>query len=277
MKRLGGFDPKKYGGRSYVGPNYVDGNYVDGGYTGTQREVSRDATSGIYVPATAAEWSSFLAAKGLSSISVPTGLYLCQEESGDLAPAIGAVPLIASGTSLAYQQAITGWSRKGAGVSVDGASGTFSSTDASLPSINTTSMTTLAIVSMPSPPAAARTILQEGTTPARVDLVNTPHIRAYSATNSVIGTTDPTGAVRPVAIKHDRTNLVTTVYTDQEKLTPTFGTTTTGKRLSFGAGTNTAAVAYCLYLAYWSGASAEISDANMKALEQAMGFTIPWS
>jgi hypothetical protein len=252
------------------------GGFVPAPSFGAGVDWSVDAESGWNLPSSATEWDAFIAAKGLSMVA-PSGLFLCQETSGDLADSIGSLVLAASGTSLAYQQTISGWSRKGAGVSVDGASGTFVSTDASLPAINTTSMTTLAIVNFGTGPAAVRTIIQQGTTRASVDMTNVPALRAQSGANSALGSANPTGATHLVVIKHDRTNSVATVYTDQEKLSPAFGTTTTGKRLSFGAGTNTAAIAYCLYLATWFGADAEISDANMKALAQAIGASIPWS
>jgi hypothetical protein len=69
--------------------------------------VSRDATSLRYVPANGSEWAELLSGTGIPN---PAHLYLFQEASGNPADSIDGKALTASGT-LAYQQAVAGWSR----------------------------------------------------------------------------------------------------------------------------------------------------------------------
>jgi PKD repeat protein len=74
--------------------------------------VGRDGPSNWYVPQTAAQFTAL-------GLAAPDWLYLCQEASGDLAPTIGAISLVAAGTGHLYQQSVTGWTRKFVGL--DGA------------------------------------------------------------------------------------------------------------------------------------------------------------
>lgn len=70
--------------------------------------ISRDATSGWYMPASNSEWTELLIGTGIPN---PSHLYLFQESSGNPADSIGSKALTASGT-LSYQQTVTGWARK---------------------------------------------------------------------------------------------------------------------------------------------------------------------
>src|ERR1044072_8995183 len=72
--------------------------------------VSRDATSGKYVPASADEWTQTRAAAGILSGN-PSSLWLCQT-NGSVDDAIGAVTLSESGV-VSYQQSVTGWAGQG--------------------------------------------------------------------------------------------------------------------------------------------------------------------
>ena len=238
---------------------------------------SVDATSGIAAPSSATEWAAFLSAKSLSAAS-PSSLWLCQEDGSvghtDLADSIGAFPLIAQ-TAPLYGQAVPGWSRKGVGFDQT-SNQRFISTDAALPDISTTSATLLAFVAADTTPAAARGIVSFGTTTARFQVTTTPALQFVAGTTANEGANCPT-AVQPLVIKVDKTAGVTAGYTIQSNLANTVGAIT-GKAVRFGALTSGSSfVGKIVYAAMWSGASAEISDANMKALLVAMGWTIPWS
>src|SRR6185312_9979983 len=69
--------------------------------------VTRDATSGRWIPQSAAEFSSLYSG---TSIANPSSLHLCQEASGNLADSIGSRPFVGSGGT--YRSAVTGWARK---------------------------------------------------------------------------------------------------------------------------------------------------------------------
>ena len=65
--------------------------------------VDQDATSGIYVPSSAAQFTAL-------GLPTPAHLHLCQEASGSLADTLGSMTLAANAAP-AYQQTTSGWSR----------------------------------------------------------------------------------------------------------------------------------------------------------------------
>jgi hypothetical protein len=92
------------------------------------------------------------------------------------------------------------------------------------------------------------------------------------------GVSPVVNAVHPVVIRYDRTNSNTTLYTDLEKKVGTFSAAATAGLLTFlGGQTTTAGDVGYLYAAQWRDGSAEMSDATVKSLLQALGWTIPWS
>lgn len=242
--------------------------------TTTVNLVDKDATAGIYLPSSSTQWTNFIARKGLS-IAVPSALWLLQEPSGNPVDSIGGFTLTAAG-SLAYQQAEAGWSRTGVKFT-DGGTGTLSNSSASLPSIASASMTTLMIANATASTSATRVMLQHGSgTINRVRVTSTPRLAVLSNGNTATGTVSPLNAVRPYALRSNRTAASCVGTSDTEKLTPTFDATVTGKGVVFGLSSQTPTF-NVLYACNWHNANAEISDATLKALLQAMGFTITWS
>jgi uncharacterized repeat protein (TIGR01451 family) len=244
----------------------------------TVQLVSKDALAGIYTPASSAEWSRFIARKGLS-VSAPDAIWLLQEDGTaghtDAADASGnGFTLTAAGT-LAYQQTVSGWSRK-AITFTDGSIGQLKSTSASLPDISTTSQTMLAIASILSTPAAIRNVLTQGTTRAALSVTTTPRMRVSIGPNTADGTLDPTGAVKPFVLRTNVTAGAVTGFTDAGKVSPTY-TPGTGQLACIGRNNSNSPAMAALYAVEWHASKAEISDANLKALLQAMGFVITWS
>lgn len=253
---------------------------VIGGFSG----VTRDATSGWYVPANATEWATFLSDIGLGSKSAPDMDHGLQEASGNAADSIGSFTLTAVNTP-SYQQAVTGWSRKAIKFA-DNTAKALQTTSASLPDISTTSMLTLTFMVAPgSAPSGDRGVIAQGTSAATRSatiLRNTGKLAIESTTSHITSSTSSyvDGAVHVVAHKTDRTNSVVTLYTELEKVSPTFGATMTGKGLYLG--TESGALGTFgggfVYEVTWSGAHAEWSDADMKTLIQGLtGLTVPWS
>lgn len=70
-----------------------------------------DATSGIAMPSSAAQYAAFIAAGGLA-ISVPDTLWRYTESDGDLMDSIGSRTALRTGTA-SYQQAVAGWTKTG--------------------------------------------------------------------------------------------------------------------------------------------------------------------
>lgn len=255
------------------GPDYEPANRAAGGPTWTI-----DATSGIAVPADATEWASFITDSGLS-IAAPDALWLMQEASGNLADSIGSFTLAASGSGLSYQQTQSGWSRTGV-QTTDGTAGRWQNTAAALPNVATESCLLLVYANITAAAGAStRSLIEIGTTTdARVRVNTTPRMLSSSGGNlSAAGASSPVGQVRPYVLKVDRTGSVVTGYSDIEKLSPTFNASMTGERLVVGGNSGSCAAARYLYGAAWFLGDAEMSDATVKALLEALGWTIPWT
>ena len=71
--------------------------------------VTQDATSGKYIPQTAAEWTTLLAGSGIPN---PSLLWRCQETSGTLADSIGSFTGTIPSGAPTYANAVPGWSSK---------------------------------------------------------------------------------------------------------------------------------------------------------------------
>lgn len=243
-------------------------------------QVTRDATSNIYVPANAAEWTTFRSALALA-VGSPDALWLCQEASGNLADTIGALPETATAT-LNYQQAVAGWTRTMV-ASTDAGNGKAVLASGTGPSPATTSQVWLAIVSMPATPAANRVFFGINT-PSASNACRLLHLTATGNLRlNVVGVNTDGGSyssgVHVFLLRYDRANSVANCYTDAEKLVGTYsGSATDGDKGMGNAGAGTSSARGLLYSAMWQGANAEnFTDANSKALLQGMGFTIAWS
>lgn len=241
--------------------------------------VTRDATSLIYVPASAGEWSSTMAVAGIGSGN-PASTWLCQEASGNLADSIGANTLTVAGASWAYRQAVTGWTRLALTVP-DASANHNAQNNATVPDVQTTSVLLYGIVSMPAAaPAANRRIAHlDGTSAAIIQLNTTPRLQCVTggAGGSVVtGTANPVNAVRPLIACVNRTANTAKVYSDQEKITGTQGTYS-GVSIGWGSSSGTSPAMGLLYGAMWTGSAAELTDAQIKTLLQTLNWGIAWS
>jgi len=236
--------------------------------------VTRDATSGIYCPSTAGEWATTLAAAGIAAGN-PTSVWLMQDSATTLLDAVGAFPL-PLGNTVTFQNAVTGWARKGVGTADGGANCGFTSTDAGLPDPATVSHLLLGYVSITGAPGGTRGAMLIGATNQHEGRgLATSRIRYQAVGNAADGTVDPTGQVRPFVMRINITASTNMFATDQEKQAPTF-TAPTGRRIAFG-GFNAAAIpGRYLYGALFTSTAAERSDANVKTLLQTLGWTIGW-
>lgn len=239
--------------------------------------VSRDAASQKYVPATAAEWTTFMSAIGLATGN-PSFLWLCQEAAGNLAETISGVASLTAANAPSYQQAVAGWTRLSVSCG-DGTAKGFSSVDASLPDISVTSALLLAYASIDSIPAATHGITGLGAvTTSEARALATNIASAHDGANNANGATDVgTGIIRPWALKHNVTGSASALYTDQDKVVPTFGGTATGKKTALMSTLVTTAPTHINYVVEFVGSAAELSDAQVKTLLQGLGWTIPWT
>ncbi len=239
-----------------------------------------DGTSGIGVPNTSAEWSSFISGNGLTGWSAPNSLHRLQEASGNAADSIGSLTLAAV-TSPLYSQAVAGWSRVGVGFN-EGTNQRFFGTAADA---STTSCLTLMYLSLGAGlDATVRGVFAYGSSvsdqgiSAFVSTSNRMRLRGVAGlVDTAVGSTyGATGF--PVVFRHDHTNAIRRLYTDDEKVSATYGAGTSATNFGLGAiMSGTSANFTAMYMATWFGAAAERSDAEIKAMLQALGWAIPWS
>lgn len=247
----------------------------DEGSTDPFAGIDRDATSNIYLPADSAQWTQLRTAAGLSMAN-PDSLWLCQEAAGNLADSIGALTLTAIGAPL-YQQAAAGWTRKAVSVSADGAADRFAATAGVGPSPATTSQLWLILGTMPATPAGTRFFLGLNLTGGLSNhrlghLLASGFPRSQVNGVNVDGSNSISNELQACAVKLNNTASEAKSYTLDEKLTNAFVAVADGTK-GFGNGS----LIKVVYAAMWSGAAAEVADADFKALLQAMGFTVAWS
>lgn len=242
--------------------------------------VTRDGSL-IYTPSTNGEWTTTMSAAGLATGN-PTSLWLTQEASGNLADTLAAGnTLTVAGASWLYQQAISGWTRKGLTVP-DASANHNAQNTTTVPDILTTSVMLLAYVFMPAAaPAATRRIMRLDSTTGAVVVLNTTGtvgcLTQGTGGTTVNGTSNAcTGVVRPIVLRIDKTNNRVNVYTDQDKIVGTQGTYA-GLVTGFGSQSSNTPAIGLLYEVMFSGSAAELTDAQVKSLLQTLGWTIPWS
>jgi hypothetical protein len=245
-------------------------------FGGALSGVSRDATSGVYCPANATEWAVVMSAAGLGGLA-PAATWLCQEASGSLADSVGAFTLTAAGTGASYQNVVSGWTRLAVGTT-DANATRWSSSDAGLVDPATTAYTVLTYANVTAAPAATRSLIEMGTgSVARLEFTLTPRLQGnFPAGATSAGSADPTGVVRPYVIRRSFSGNGGNVYSNAEKVSPTVGVGTSGKRLVLGSVAQFAPTARILYGAYFPGANGDLSDSQIRALLQTLGWTIAW-
>jgi hypothetical protein len=235
-------------------------------------DTARDATSGIRCPSNAYQWTTLLG-------YTPTSLWLCQEASGNLTDTIGAQTLTAANTPL-YQQAQAGWTRTA--LALANATGQRFA-HATFANSATVSLFVLAYAGYNSATVTAgnHLLVYGGNNDCSVtngDTANETKVRYREGANITEGANTLTvGTVYPVGLLRNITGTAVRVYSDTEKLSPTYDVTA-GTVLSLGcaAGTTSAPMSY-VYVVAWSGATAEMSDATIKAIYTALGWAPGWT
>jgi hypothetical protein len=89
------------------------------------------------------------------------------------------------------------------------------------------------------------------------------------------GTINPMSTVHPLVLELDPGKPAYVIYTDQEKISVSWtGTGGTGGLLMVGNAIIGAASARYLYGALWTGSKAQLGDADVKKLLEALGWTV---
>lgn len=240
--------------------------------------VTQDATSLKYWPSSSAEWTTALAAAGITSGN-PSNLWNCQDASTSLTDAIGAVALdtIAFGS---FQQAVTGWTRKAFATTNDTALSRAS--NSTIGNVTTSSGLLLAYIGVPTMASSEASLMAigGGADHRYAAMTTTPRNKAvdFGNTLSATGTAAPGTTVHPVIVQVDRTAGAFRVITDQEVLAPAYvAPAASSSYVGLGdAGVAVAAGAVYLGACRFAGAAAEIPTAKIKTLFQMLGWSVAW-
>lgn len=269
-----GFQSKALGWRAKASAWSAKSTGFGAKITNENAGVSRDGPNNWYVPASAADFA-------LLGITAPNSLWLCQEAAGNLADSIGALALVAAGGPT-YQQTEVGWTRKAVQLA-NNAADAFAVGAGVGPNPSNTSSLWIAYVDVTATPASARSIMTAGGAIAasevdvRVGVGGTalPNVKCMAVLAAgVVDIVAPNVVL--VALMYNRAAGTVVGYTDSEKIPGTYNAGVTDGVKGFGAARVTSAPMRVLWAAMWSGANAELSDAQVKARLQALGITIPW-
>lgn len=234
--------------------------------------VSRDSTSGIYCPANATEWGLMMAAVPLVSGN-PTGLWLCQETSGNLADSIGANPLVVAGTPT-FRQANTGWTRLSVSITATTVQAFSLAAGPFDPSAH--SVMWMWYGCLTATPGGSRTVLtvSNGATGINVFHLVSNKLQIFCGANSATTVQTYTTTTNfPMAIVYNRTASTCTLYTDKEALTVTFASAVDGNKglgAVSGSGDPSARTSYLTALI---DGAAELTTTNVRNLYSKLGWS----
>jgi hypothetical protein len=230
---------------------------------------STDATSGKGVP-TAAQWSA-----GGYTVK---NLYGFQDLSGGIVDSVGSGSLSEGGTAPSYNQAVSGWTRKG--ITFAEAAGQRLTATSGVPN----AASSVAVFTYLSFNAAGdRDMIGFGTGAYVLVTSNAAETMEWRVNGASGG--GSAGAYSgigmfPLLMVMNRTLGTIKFYTHLEKLTPVYGAGAAGTVLTWGAnvsGVGGSSSGQVAYGATFEGTPAEFTDTTAKALLVALGWTPPWS
>jgi hypothetical protein len=230
--------------------------------------VGTDGPSAVYVPASAADWVEL-------GLPAPLAQWNCQDASGNLTAAVGAIELVPNASPL-YQQTVSGWTRNFVGTADGTASQRFSTSDASLDAGAGVSMAMLVYMAWDSA-SARRLFIAGGDNNTVRSVASTGVVRSFHNGTGVSSATDlGDTTVRPYIWYRNATSNASGLLLISEALVGTHDeTATSGAIRGIGApGANIAATSKVGLMAYWTGADAETIAA--KATLTTLGWTVAW-
>ena len=239
-----------------------------GGSSGIS-SVPKDATSGIYCPVTLADWNTVLTTAGLAT-GLVSHSWTCQDASGNLVDHIGSLALTAANTP-SYGTAVSGWTRKAVSWSLNSTSSFSGNTEVDF----STGDGTLLMYQYASTPGATKAYAGLGNNQT-AEILSTGKAQMKSGVNVAGGVGSiGDGTVRPIVIGYSKLGSAVKLYTDADKIAPTF--TASGSATIIGVGSFSGVqtpAGGCLLIAFLPSV---LSDANLKTLLQTLGFTISWT
>jgi hypothetical protein len=239
--------------------------------------VTRDATSGIYAPATASEWTTFLAAFQVAtgiSVANPTVAWNFQDAAGNPTDFMGGSVVLGVNAGPTYQSPSTGWSRVGIRFT-DGAASQRMFNNSGAPDPSATSTLVLCYIDFPAAaPVAARGVVTKTATTPRVAHNTTNKLQVVDGATADMA--NPIGSgVKPLWLQTDIPNTLSKVYSDTEEFIGTYALPAAGAFIGF-AGTTPAVAGNhnYLYACEFTGTAAQLTKAQIRSLTQFLGWTV---
>lgn len=238
--------------------------------------VTRDSSNLNYYPANATEWTTFMAAIGLGTGN-PASVWGLQEAAGAFVDTIGGINLTDPET-IVRQVTVTGTARKGIRAN-DGQANHRVVNATTAPNPAVTDVLQIVYAEMPTSPAANRDWfgMQDNCRAMHLDAGSGGKARFVTSANA--DTTLTVSSTRGwFAIRSRITATASeTFFTPAEKIVGTTATPASGSMIYFGGQFGLASAAICAYMTQFTGASARLTDAQVKTLLQGLGETILWS
>jgi hypothetical protein len=232
--------------------------------------VDFDAAREVYVPASADQWATALAAAGISS-GGPMAVWF---PGSSMVDTIGDADLTNDGP-MATGQPVAGWSTTAAECGdLGGFYSVRNNTDADLPDVSATSALLIGYIAITDPGAADRGVILVGGARGIVTAANLPKVS--NGTNAATGSGNLTTAVRPWVVRQNVTASTTDLFTDLEKVNATYAVSAANQRVFYGAALEAAPGMQVLYGALFKGAAAELSDAQLRTLLETLGWEVAW-
>lgn len=251
----------------------IGADTVGNGYN-PMASVPKDATSGKYVPASATDWANVRTAAGLAAGAIQS-IWQMQEASGNLADSVNSKTLTAFSTPQ-YQQAVTGWTRTAIGLNSTGDA--FYSLDSGIGNTATTSHLVFAYLKLVGAQASDLTTINVGLGAGAADrralFIDNPtsamSVRGTAPQATQDGSVSLGTTVHPVWLLINRATSVLAAVSDTEVVTAalTLPSSGTSAYLSFEGQNNV----QILYAALFMGAAAELSTADLQAMNTALGW-----
>ena len=234
--------------------------------------VSQDATSLIFRPSSLDQWATTLSVAGITS-GTPSGLWLCQEASGNLADSIGPNPLVVTGAPT-YDVANAGWSTLSVDITATTGQKFAIGTGVFNPAAE--SVAWFGYVALTATPGGTRTVLtlSSGATPIIVNHLTTNKLQIVCGSNTAITANTYMGAgFFFLGVVYNKTGSGCTLYTGLEAVSVTFATVVDGSK-GLGAVTGSAdSGARWNMLWAFRGAAAELSTAQVRAMATTLGLS----
>jgi hypothetical protein len=240
-----------------------------------------DATANKAWPNGPNEWAAMLTALSIASMTIADN-YTCQDSGTPLADnGTGAIslPVQAGSSNVAYQQSLSGFSRKGVSFTLNAAGAFYNTT---FPNPSTTSYYAVMLADITAIVAGLSVLIFGGSAGILVTMSTGGVLECQAWNGSAFNTSTGTQAMTsvgtvPIILQYDRTNLVTRIITPYEVITPTWqGALSSGDTILELGSTGGTPAFVAGGLAFFSGSSAEVALAVSQTLLTGLGYDTLW-